>query len=112
MFMRDPGNGKFLLAKDFDENLSPEPLSGRPVDGANSEYQPISRRITGAGHSAFHQSLHTPMRLTLPGNVKGTTKLLNANAKLKQAVDGKELVKIKGEDIGVEAIDNIRYGSH
>ena len=106
VFVRDPANGTFLLAKDFDENLPPEPIGGSPIGAAKSEYQPVPEASEAPADSAFHQSLHTPLRLTLPGDEKARTKLLNANPKLKQAIDGKELVKIKGEDLGIEAVDN------
>ena len=106
VFVRDPSNGQFLLARDFDEHLVPEPLSGRPIDPAKNEYQPAAEESQPPADSAFHQSLHTPLRLTLPGDEKTRTKLLNANSKLKAAVNGKELVPLKGEDLGVEAIDN------
>jgi ABC-type oligopeptide transport system substrate-binding subunit len=50
--------------------------------------------------------MHSPSRLTLPGSEKARTNLLKANPKLKAAVDGKELVKVTAEDIGVEAVDD------
>jgi ABC-type oligopeptide transport system substrate-binding subunit len=106
VFVRDSGNDKFLLAKDFDEHLPPEPLAGSPLDPAKGEYQPTAEEAQAPPESAFHDSLHTPLRLTLPGDEKARTKLLNANAKLKEAVAGKELVPVKAEDIGIEAIDN------
>ena len=105
VFVRDSSNGKFLLAKDFDENLPPEPLAGGPLDAAKGEYQPSAEESHPPADSAFHQSMHTPLRLTLPGDEKARTKLLNADAKLKEAVTGKEIVPVKAEDIGVEAID-------
>lgn len=106
VFVRDPAKGTFLLAKDFDENLPPEPIGGSLIDAAKSEYQPVPEGSEAPADSAFHQALHTPLRLTLPGDEKARTKLLNANPKLKQAIAGKELVKIKGEDLGIEAVDN------
>ncbi|MCA1575968.1 MAG: peptide ABC transporter substrate-binding protein [Acidobacteria bacterium] len=105
VFVRDPSNGKFLLAKDFDEHLPPDPLAGSPVDAAKGEYQTTAEESQEPADSAFHQAMHTPLRLTLPGDEKARTKLLNADAKIKEAVTGKELVPVKGEDIGVEAID-------
>jgi oligopeptide transport system substrate-binding protein len=103
VFVRDPANGNFLLAKDFDPNLPPEPLSGSPIDKTKGEY--ATEDSNKALDSAQHQAFHTPLRLTIPGDVKARTKLLNANAKLKAALEGKELVPVKAEDIGVEAID-------
>ena len=100
VFVRDPQTGQFLLAKDFDENLPPMPLSGSPIDAAKSEYP-----ATAAAETAFHQEMHSPLRLTLPGSEKARAKLLDKDAKLKAAIEGKELVPVKAEDLGVEAID-------
>jgi ABC-type oligopeptide transport system substrate-binding subunit len=49
--------------------------------------------------------MHTPMRLTLPGDEKARQNVLMQNPKLKAAVAGKEFVPVKAEDIGVEAVD-------
>ena len=102
VFVRDPQTGQFLLAKDFDENLPPVPLSGSPIDAANSEYPEGSMP---AADTPFHQDMHSPIRLTLPGSEKARAKLLDKDAKLKAAVHGKELVPVKAENLGVEAID-------
>ena len=100
VFVRDPKTGQFLLAKDFDENLPPMPLSGSPIDATKSEYPSGS-----AAETAFHAEMHSPLRLTLPGSEKARTKLLDKDAKLKAAIEGKELVPVKAENLGVEAID-------
>lgn len=47
-----------------------------------------------------------PTRLTVPQGEKQKTALLKANPKLEQAVTGKTLVPVRGEDVGVEAIDD------
>ena len=103
VFVRDPATGNFLLAKDFDDNVI-EPVSGSPIDKTNGEYPPTADNLKEPD-SAQHEAFHTPLRLTLPGTEKVRTKLLNANAKLKAAIEGKELVSIKAEDLGIEAID-------
>lgn len=105
VFVRDPKTGEFLLARDFDEGLPPEPLSSSPIDTANSEYRPDPKETTPDPDTDFHHQMHTPTRLTLPGDAKARTKRLDADAKLKTAVTGKELVPVKAEDIGVEAVD-------
>lgn len=105
VFVRDPQTGQFLLAKDFDD-LPPTPLSGSPIDTAKGEYTPTAEEAKPDPDTAFHQLMHSPMRLTLPGSEKARTKLLEKDAKLKAAIAGKELVRVKSEDIGVEAIDN------
>src|SRR6201988_4888189 len=61
VFVRDPGNGKFLLAEDFDEHMAPEPVAGNPVDPAKGEYQPTAEESKPPADSAFHQSLHLPL---------------------------------------------------
>ncbi|HVI71802.1 MAG TPA: peptide ABC transporter substrate-binding protein, partial [Pyrinomonadaceae bacterium] len=106
VFVRDPQTGQFLLAKDFDDNLPPTPLSGSPIDAAKDEYTPTAEEAKPDPDTAFHQLMHSPMRLTLPGSEKVRTKLLDKDAKLKAAIAGKELVRVKAEDLGVEAIDN------
>jgi len=103
VFVRDPATGQFLLAKDFDDSLPPEPISGSAVDGAKGEYPADAGP---APETDFHRQMHTPTRLTLPGDEKARSKRLAANAKLKAAVAGKELVPVKAEDVGVEAVDN------
>ena len=105
VFVRDPKTGEFLLAKDFDESFPAEPLSASPIDPAKSEYLPDPKDTAPDPDTAFHHQMHTATRLTLPGDEESRAKLLNANAKLKAAVDGKEFVKVLAEDIGVEAAD-------
>lgn len=95
-FVRDPKTNQYLLARDFADNPAPEPLSSSPLKGGESENGP---------DTAFHQIMHSSERLTLPGSEKTRTKLLDSNAKLKAAIEGKELVKVMAEDIGVEAVD-------
>jgi oligopeptide transport system substrate-binding protein len=106
VFVRDPQTGQFLYAKDFEESMAPEPLSSASVDPANGEYLPTKEEPKADPDSAFHQLMHTPQRLTLPGDAKARAKAVEANAKLKAVMGGKEFVPVKAEDIGVEAIDN------
>ena len=106
VFVRDPQTGQFLLAKDFDDSFPAAPLSGSPIDPVRGEYTPTAEESKSDPDTAFHQQMHSPLRLTLPGSEKARTKLLDKNAKLKAAVAGKELVPVKAEDLGVEAIDN------
>jgi oligopeptide transport system substrate-binding protein len=105
VFVRDPKTGEFLLAKDFDESFPAEPLGSSPIDAAKNEYHPDPKEATPDPDTAFHHQMHTPTRLSLPGDEKTRIKLLDANTKLKAAVDGKEFVPVKAEDIGVEAAD-------
>jgi oligopeptide transport system substrate-binding protein len=82
-------DGKFLLKKDFADVLT------GPADSAPP-----------ATDTAFHKFLDEPERLTVPNTEKDRAKLLDGDPKLKAAVQGKELVPVKAEDIGVEAIDD------
>jgi oligopeptide transport system substrate-binding protein len=104
VFVRDPQTGQFLNAKDFDETTPAEPLSGSPLRSGPGEYSKPEVETHEPIDSEFHKQLHMPVRLTLPGDPKARTKALDANAKLKAAVAGKELVPVKAEDIGIEAV--------
>jgi oligopeptide transport system substrate-binding protein len=106
VFVRDPQTGQFLNAKDFAAVGMPEPLSVKPVNAQESEYKPTAEEPKPDPDSAFHQLMHSPIRLALPGDEKGRTKLFDANPKLKAAVAGKEFVPVTGEDLGVEALDD------
>jgi len=103
VFVRDPETKQFLLAKDFADTETPEPLSSQPQ--ANNEYPANPAETSPDADSAFHQLMHSPTRLTLPGSEKAKKKLLDSNPKLKAAIAGKELVPVKAEDIGIEAVD-------
>jgi oligopeptide transport system substrate-binding protein len=105
VFVRKPQSGTYLLAKDFEENRAPEPLSSRPLGDKDVEGRPSSEEPVADKDSAFHQFMHSPQRLTLPGVEKDRNKLLDKNPALKAAVAGKEFVRVRGEDVGVEAVD-------
>ena len=90
VFARDPKNSQFLLAKDFADSETPEPLSSQPVDESKSEYPPNPAEAQSDSDSPFHHLMHSPTRLTLPGSEKARTKLIESNPKLKAALVGKE----------------------
>ena len=106
VFVRDPKTGQFLVARDFDDSLPPDPLSAKPIDAAKPEYLSDPNEPHSDPDTAFHQHMHSPMRVTLPRDEKARAKRLDANPKLKAAVSGKEFVPVKAEDLGVEAVDN------
>jgi ABC-type oligopeptide transport system substrate-binding subunit len=111
VFVRDPQTNQFLLEQAFAEKSVPaaspaEPLSQKPLNPAEQEYQPTDVEPTSDPDTAFHRFMHSPARLTLPGNEKKRDKLLASDPKLQAAVAGKEFVKVREEDIGVEAIDD------
>ena len=89
-FVRDP-DGTFLLKKDFGESPAAAP-------------ETAPKAMTGG--TEFHKFIDGPERLTIPTTEKDKKKLLDGDPKLKAAVEGKELVPVKAEDIGVEAIDD------
>jgi ABC-type oligopeptide transport system substrate-binding subunit len=107
VFVRDPTTNQFLLARDFAdpaESGTAEPLTAKPLLDGTSEYN--SQETSVGPDTEFHRFMHSPIRLVLPGTEKDRNKLLDKNAKLKEAVQGKEFVPVKAEDIGVEAIDD------
>ncbi len=73
---------------------------------------PVSEAPTAAaGENAapdtpFHRFIHEPERLTVAGDEKSRQAEIKANPKLETALAGKELVPVKAEDIGMEAVDD------
>ncbi|HEV2884205.1 MAG TPA: peptide ABC transporter substrate-binding protein [Pyrinomonadaceae bacterium] len=113
VFVRDPKDGSFLLEKDF------APDGAKPAESVSQQPLTSSEKLlnlfpgpdpdsgtTTAPDTAFHQFMHSPARVTLPSAQAKRDKALAANPKLKEAVADKEFVKITGEDIGVEAVDD------
>jgi oligopeptide transport system substrate-binding protein len=108
VFVRDTQTNQFLLEKDLAAD-APEgsvALSQKSLGAGESEYQPTAEESKPDPDTPFHQSMHSPARLTLPGLEQARAKLLAANPRLKAAVEGKQFVPVKAEDIGVEAVDN------
>ena len=111
VFVRDPNTGQFLLERDFEEKPAETssqsgPLTSKPAGPDNVEYKPTVEEPTAAPDTPFHQFMHSPNRLTLPADEKSRNKALDKNAKLKAAVATMEFVKVRAEDIGVEAVDD------
>jgi len=90
VFVKD-ASGKFLLKKDFVE-----------ADTENN----VQPHDTIGFESKLHEFLDSPERLTLKGDEKGRAAQLDADARLKSAVEGAEFVPVQAEDIGVEAVDD------
>lgn len=82
-------DGTFLLKKDFEENS-----------------MAVETHDTLGSASEFHKFMDSPERLWVKADEKERAEQLEANPKLKAAVEGKELVSVKAEDIGVEAVDD------
>ena len=107
VFVRDNANDQFLLEKDFaGDEPDPEALSQKPLGMNEREYEPTAAQPLPEHDTPFHQFMHSPARLVLPGAEKDRDKLLESNPRLRAAVAGKELVKVKAEDVGVEAVDD------
>ncbi len=93
MFVRD-STGRFVLKSD--------------VEGTDANAAATPHETLGAD-TEFHRYLDSPDRLTVPGTEKQRAELFEKDPKLKAAVEGKEFVPIKGEDIGVEAVDDLTF---
>lgn len=106
VFAFDPGTKQFLLEKDVaDAPPTSVALSQTPLDSAAPEF-PAAAEQTPNGDTAFHQHMHTPARLTLPGDDAARNKLAAKNPKLQAALQGKEFVPVAAEDVGIEAVDD------
>ncbi|MFL6466990.1 MAG: peptide ABC transporter substrate-binding protein [Pyrinomonadaceae bacterium] len=88
-FVRD-ANGRFLLKSDFEETTA----------------APISPNTPATVQTEFRKFIDGPERLTIPSSEKEQAGL---DPKIKAAIQGKQLVPVKGEDIGVEAVDDLTF---
>jgi oligopeptide transport system substrate-binding protein len=61
---------------------------------------------TVSGEFLANDNTIVPTLLTLPGDEKEKNKLFAANPQLQEVIEGKNLVPVKAEDIGVKAIDS------
>lgn len=57
----------------------------------------------------FHSYIDSPERLTVAGDEKSRNEAAAKDPKLKAAIDSSDLVPVKGEDIGVEAVDDYTF---
>ncbi|HEV7474897.1 MAG TPA: peptide ABC transporter substrate-binding protein [Pyrinomonadaceae bacterium] len=118
VFARDSKTKQFVLEKDVAEH-APAPASATDQNAStsiSSEYdsgavgpeslQGPDVRPTAPADTPFHQLMHSPTRLTLPGDEGARNKLLANNPTLQAALEGKEFVPVSAGDIGVEAIDD------
>jgi oligopeptide transport system substrate-binding protein len=116
-FVKD-ANGKFLLVKDLEEKketAEAEKSATQTIEPNKPVTNPLeTEKIADSNkppvvETEFHKTINEPERLTIPGDEKSQKALFEKNPKLKAAVEGKELVPIKGEDIGVEAVDDYTF---
>lgn len=113
VFVRDPASNTYLLEKDFSDDsaktagaaAAPAPAPLNPA----SEYQPTAEEPTPDPDTPFHQFIHSPNRLVLPGDEAERAKAVEANPKLKAATDGKVFEPVKAEHMGVEAVDDFTF---
>jgi ABC-type oligopeptide transport system substrate-binding subunit len=116
-FVRDPQTGRFLLASEAEksgggggaaEAAIPPSLAGSgEVNGTlPKETAPEGKGEDAAPDTAFHRSIHAPELLVVPSDEKDRQKAFKASPKLQALVEGKELVPVKAEDLGVEAVDD------
>jgi oligopeptide transport system substrate-binding protein len=98
-FVRDPKTGRFVLASEASESGGHEQQqAAAPVGGEDA-----------APDTEFHRLMHEPDRLAIPVDEKDREKAFKANPKLAALVEGKELVPVKAEDLGVEAVDDYTF---
>jgi oligopeptide transport system substrate-binding protein len=94
-------NGKKVFVKKNGEFL--------PADGGTTTVNQtgaVSNRAPFGPETEFYKSVRSPERLTLDSDETKRNKQLDADPKLKAAVEGAEFVPVEEEDIGVEAVDN------
>lgn len=94
-FVKDQ-TGNFLLKKDL------EPKK----DGDQSAEPAAAHAVSFGADTEFNKYINGPERLTVPSDKKERDAAFAKDAKLSSAVQGKEFVPVKAEDIGVEAIDD------
>ncbi|MCY7377702.1 MAG: peptide ABC transporter substrate-binding protein, partial [Pyrinomonadaceae bacterium] len=101
VFVRDSPTGTFLLKKDFiTDEKEKAALESASQTAANEDLTAVSER---------HKFLDAPERLVLKGDEKSRAKELEADPKLKAAVQGKEFVPVTAENFGIEAVDDYTF---
>lgn len=66
----------------------------------------LTKGENAAPDTPHHRFMHEPTRLTVAGDEKSRQAEIKANPKLEAALAGKELVPVKAEDIGMDAVDD------
>jgi len=109
VFVKDSTTNQFVLEKDVAEHPvqdTTQPLSERSLTPGEAEYKTSADESKMAEDSPFHQFMHSPARLTLPGSEKARAKEIAKNPKLQAAVSGKDFLPVSAEDVGIEAVDD------
>jgi oligopeptide transport system substrate-binding protein len=112
-FVKD-ANGQFLLKKDFSAAPAADETAKAGVPAklaealkAGETAAPVAAQ--SAADTEFHLFIAAPERLTVPGDEKSRKELFDKDPKLKAAVEGKQLVPVRAEDVGVEAVDDYTF---
>ncbi len=108
VFVRDKTTKQFVLERDLAEGGSNATgaLSQQPLDAAKPEFASNTAASKPASDTPFHQFMHSPPRLTVPGDEAKRNKMAAANPKLQALLQNKEFVPIRAEDVGIEAVDD------
>ena len=107
VFVRDPKTQQYMLEKDLAESdQAAVALSQKPLNAAEPEYGKSGEEQSSAADTAFHHFMHSPLRLTVPGDEAARNKLTAKNPKLKALLEEKEFVPVTAADVGVEAVDD------
>lgn len=107
VFVWDQQTKQFLSDSDFSPaGGAPLPLSQTPLKSLEAEFGFSAAGPKPPSDTPFHQFMHSPPRLTLPGDEQRRNKIVASNPKLQAAVAGKVFVPVKGVDIGIEAVDD------
>ena len=93
-FVKDK-SGRFLLESD--------------LNGEKEEAASVTQPPADANLSDYRKFIDGPMRLTVPSDEKSRNAALEKNPKLKSLIEGAELVPVKAEDLGVEAVDDYTF---
>ena len=101
-FVRDPKTGRFVLASEAAESEG----EGGGASQAATAQESAKAGYDIAPETDFHKLIHEPERLVVPSDEKQRAKQVKASSKLAALLEGKELVPVKAEDIGVEAVDD------
>ena len=111
-FVRDPQTGRFLLAAEA-ANSGGEggtrpagATAALPDEEALFQAELKKKGEDAAADTPFHRFMHAPERLVVPADEKDREKALKTDPKLAALVAGKEIVPVRAEDIGVEAVDD------
>ena len=98
-------DGKFLVKQDFEGAV--EKKEDSPEKGTSSDA--LKKSDSFGADSEIYRFLDEPERLAVPSDKESLDKLLESRPKLKAAIEGKELVPVTKEHLGVEAVDNYTF---